>query len=112
MNKLALILAAFVFVIAGVSVYAGDIPPKEPFKGVIAPPPLKDSERAQEKDCPPKAPGGGTYPVGCPPSDKLPTKKAMPKKSVPPAPAETAKALNPTKKAAPDPSVNAEKAAQ
>jgi hypothetical protein len=131
MDKLALIFLAFVFLIAGVNAYAGDIPPKEPYKGWIGPPPLKDSAGAKEK-----ASAGYRVrnPSGCPqPEDvstnpesagvttlllckqpvepkKLPPKKETPKKSAPPAPAETAKALNPTKKAAPDPSEHADKA--
>jgi hypothetical protein len=110
MSKLALILVAFVSVIAGVDAYAGDTPPKEPYRGWNGPPPVNESKGAKEKDCPPKAPGGGRYLVACGPL--FPTKKETPKKSAPPAPAETAKALNPTKKAAPDPSEHADKASQ
>jgi hypothetical protein len=124
MNKLALIFLAFAFVIAGVNTYAADIPPTEPFKGVTAPPPLQDRKAAQEKV-------GYRNPSGCPQSEhastdpesrgittlllckpveakKLPTKKETPKKSAPSAPAETAKSLNPTKKAGPDPSEHME----
>jgi hypothetical protein len=134
MSKLALIFLAFVFVIviAGGNAYAEDIPPKEPYKGWIGPPPVKDSEAATQRasagyrirnpsGCPqpehvspnPESAGVTTL-LLCKPVEpkKLPTTKESPKKSARPAPAETAKALDPTKKAAPDPSEHAEKAGQ
>ena len=112
MGKLAPILA-FVLVMACVDAHAGDSGLRF---GTVSDEPAK-------KNCPTTAPPEGKavlqYPVYCKENSKSVTKKETePRKSEPrsdkgvpnakPAPAESPKALNPTKKAAPDPSEHAE----
>ena len=120
MGKLAPILA-FVLVMAGVDAQAGDSVERFSYGSV--------SEAPAKKNCPTTAPEGGKavlqYPVYCRENSKSVTKeetqprnseprsvKGAPRENAKPAPAEAAKAQNPTKKAAPDPSEHAEKAGQ
>lgn len=109
---LTLIFLAFVVVIAGGNAYAGNIQPKEPSAGyrIRNPSGCPQPERVSPN---PDSEGVTTLVLCKQPVEakELPTKKEAPKKSAPPVP-ETAKALNPTKKAAPDPSELAEKAGQ